>query len=123
MGRVFQGVLLTALGFLLAGVLAALLYIAFNGIHVIHTGEVLFTGMTDSLRLELPETLALSMPEPAELTVTGPNGASLPLELSILSCPTCDGQMIPVRWNLLSGEIEWQCPSCEETVTAVPGAP
>lgn len=123
MGRVLQGVLLAALGFLLAGILSALLYIAFNGIHVIHTGEVQFTGMAESLRLDLPETLELSMPEPAALTVTGPNGASLPLDLALLSCPTCDGQMIPVRWNLLTGEIEWLCPSCEETVTAPANTP
>ena len=120
MNRVFQGVLLAALGFLLAGILAALLYISFNGIHVVHSGEVFFTGMTDSLRLEMPDTVNLSMPEPAALSVTGPGGGSLPLDLSLLSCPTCGGSMIPVRWNLVTGEIEWVCPSCDDSVTSSP---
>ena len=114
MSRVVQGVLLAMLGLLLAGILSALLYVAIHGIQIHHSGDVAFTGMYDTLRLEMPNPVVLTMPGPTPLVVSGARGESIPLELPLLTCPSCGGSMVLTRWNLWSGEIEWSCPTCNE---------
>jgi len=68
------------------------------------------------------EPVTLVLDDSANLTVTGPDGGSLPASLSLLPCPACGAPMLPVRWNPWSGEIEWSCTSCD-AVIHLPAAP
>lgn len=58
----------------------------------------------DKLALEFPKSLAVEVPL-EELTVRA--------SLEGLSCPQCGkGFLLPVRWNLFTGEITWRCTAC-----------
>ncbi|MCX7750079.1 MAG: zf-TFIIB domain-containing protein [Candidatus Bipolaricaulota bacterium] len=49
----------------------------------------------------------------APLRVEAPPGPfEVRASLGGAPCPRCGGTLLPVRWNLLTGEITWRCPSC-----------
>ena len=113
MDRTPQTVVLSLIALLLLAILATLVAIAWRGVRVDHTGTVTLDGMVDAITLEMSEEpVTIQMPEPGHLIATGPTGTSIPVDLAMAGCPECGGPMIPVRWNLWTGEIEWGCPVC-----------
>jgi hypothetical protein len=120
MNRTLQTAALGMIALLLVAILATLITIAWRGVRVEHTGVVSLGGALDALPLRMIEPITLRMPEPARLITTGPEGGPIHTNLSFLPCPTCDGTMVPVRWNLWTGELDWICPQCGEAVTASP---
>jgi len=121
MNKQAQSIALAGIAVLLVAILATLLVIAVRGIRFEHTGSVTLDGMSEGVRLRMVDPVTLEMPEPAHLLATGADGEGIPIDLALLACPTCEGTMVPVRWNLWTGEIDWVCPACGETVTASPG--
>jgi len=116
--RAAQTAALLAIAVLLVAILAVLITVAWNGLRIEHTGTVAFGGPTDAVPLEMTGPITLEMPEPARLIATGADGEPIVIDLAILTCPTCGGAMVPTRWNLLTGEIDWVCPSCGEVITS-----
>jgi len=102
---VFIAILLVALVTLLA-------IIAVRGIHIHHTGYVSLGPMEEALALRMDAPVQLVMPEAVRMVTTGPDGGDVPLGLDLISCADCEGTMVPVRWNVWTGEIDWVCPSC-----------
>jgi len=109
--------------FLVAGVLGAFLFLGFQvmreGIPVRLSEPVSLPGplevrLAGPVRLSAPlqvevEKIALSFPEKFSASLAEPVEA----EVNLLRCPKCgSGTLIPVRWNLLTGEITWRCSSC-----------
>jgi len=122
MNRAIQILILVVLTALLAGVLFTLIDIARNGVRLELAGSVDVRGMPQEIALSMGEPVTLVLDDSANLTVTGPDGGSLPASLSLLPCPECGAPMLPVRWNPWSGEIEWACTSCD-AVIRLPAAP
>jgi hypothetical protein len=120
MNRTAQTALYILIAILLAGILVVLIFVARNGIRVIHGGSVSLSGIEDAIELTISDPVTIEMPTPGRIIATGAESDDIPLALSLLPCPTCDGQLLPVRWNLWSGEIEWACPTCGETMTGLP---
>ena len=105
------------------GLLAALLVIvvglATRGIRV---------EVAEPLRISGPVAIggSITVPEPISVTVDAmeirvPNPVAVELPGSTLDvrttlgapCPHCgEGVLLPVRWNLLTGEITWRCTVC-----------
>ena len=108
---------------LLAAILAILAVIAWRGLRVHHTGYVHLGPMQEGIALRVSEPIELVMPEAVRMVATGPDGGGVPLELDVLTCPGCDSTMIPVRWNLWTGEIDWLCPDCGRTHVSAPETP
>jgi hypothetical protein len=121
MNKTTVSIALAAIIVLLIAVLAALATIAWRGIRIEHAGSVTLAGMTEDVRLRMVDPVTLEMPEPAHLVTTGADGDAIPVDLSLPACPACGGPMVPVRWNLWTGRIDWVCPACGETMTASPG--
>jgi hypothetical protein len=73
------------------------------------------TGIPSEITLRVTEPVTLVMPDGARLSATVEGDAAIPVELSLALpiCPTCGEPMVPVRFNLLSGKIEWACPRCD----------
>jgi len=109
--------------FLVAGLLGAFLFLGFKitreGIPVRLSEPVSLPGpleveLSSPVSLSAPlqvevEKISLSLPERFSVTLAEPVEA----EVNLLRCPQCrDGTLIPVRWNLLTGEITWRCSSC-----------
>jgi hypothetical protein len=120
MSKAMQTTMLGMIALLLVAILATLITIAWRGVRVEHTGVVSLGETLDALPLRMIEPITLQMPEPARLITTGPEGGPIHTDLSVLPCPTCDGTMVPVRWNLWTGELDWICPECGDAVTASP---
>lgn len=89
---------------LLAGILVALIHLDKTGITVNVTGNV---GLENA-----SSGIDLTMPKPVNLIATGPNKQPVPADLSIFRCPKCGGTMLPVRFNVLNGDITWKCTKC-----------
>ena len=117
MSRVVQTVALIACAGLLLGILLVLVGIGRNGIRIELGGDVNVTGMHDRVTLSMSEPVSLRMDEPGQLVTTGPDGAPIATEISLVPCPECGGTMLPVRWSPWTGEIEWMCPGCDERTT------
>lgn len=70
--------------------------------------------VTNPLHLSAPlevrvSSLPLAIPEGFRVAVEGPVHA----DTGFLQCPFCGkGQLLPVRWNILSGSITWRCMAC-----------
>ncbi len=102
------GALLVVAG-LLAGLLVALLGLMEHGVTLRLDGPVELAGEPQTQKLIVD--LRLTEPVRAEL------GGPLDMRASIqgTACPDCDGgALLPIRWNLLTGEITWRCMGCEE---------
>ena len=105
---------------LLMAICALLALLAIRGVRVEHTGSVNLGPMQEGIALQMSAPVELVMPEAVRTIATGPDGGAVPLELDFLSCSTCDATMVPVRWNLWTGEIDWLCPDCGEALTSAP---
>jgi hypothetical protein len=117
MNRALQILTLVVLVGLLAGVLFTLIDISQNGIRLELGGSVNVSGMPEEVGLTMGDPVTLVLEDPANLTVSGPEGGAIPATLSLLSCPECGALMLPVRWNPWSGEIEWICTSCDASIS------
>jgi len=95
--------------FLLAGILVVLIHVGRTGITVNVTGRVGLENATSGIDL--------TMPTPVNLVATGPESAPIPADLSIFRCPKCGGTMLPVRFNVINGEITWKCTECGYTIS------
>lgn len=107
--------------FLVAGVLSAFLFLGFKimreGIPVRLSERV---SLPRPLEVQLVGPVSLTTPlqvEVAKISLSFPDNffvsLSQPVEVDLLRCPQCrSGTLLPVRWNLLTGEILWRCSSC-----------
>lgn len=117
MGRAWQTAILTLIAVLLAAILAVLVSIVWRGIEVKHTGSVSLESMTDGIPLRMEGPVVLETSEPVRMVATGPTSESIPVDVAFIPCPKCGGPLLPVRWKLFTGEIEWGCPACGEAET------
>ena len=122
MSRTVQTIALLTCAALLLGILLVLVDIGRGGIRIELGGEVNVTGMHDTVTLKMSEPVPLAVEEPVRLIASGADGEAIPAALSLLPCPACGASMLPVRWSPWSGDIEWACPTCGETLTR-PAAP
>jgi len=106
--EIVRAVALIALVGLLATVLVVLWEINREGVTVHLAGQVKLAETTTRVAGEV----SLVMSEPVNLIATGPENASIPANLLVAPCPQCGGSMVPIRWNPLTGEIEWSCLEC-----------
>ena len=98
---------------LLAALLILLLTIGRNGIRIETVGEVRIVGMPSEIALRMAEPVRLTMPEGTTLV----GNADIPVSVTVFPCPTCGGPLVPTRFSLFSGEIEWTCPACNAAKT------
>lgn len=117
MDRTLRIVAIVAVVGLLAAILAFLVSIAFHGIHIEYKGDVRVIGMPQEIALRLAEPVTLTMPDGAKLaaTVSGAQSAPVALAFSDILCQECGSSMLPVRFNILTGKIDWACPRCGAT--------
>lgn len=117
--------------FLVAGILGAFLVLGFKiareGVPVRLSEPVSLPGplevqlarpvtLSAPLKVEV-EKISLSLPERFSVSLSEPVEA----EVNLLRCPQCrSGTLIPVRWNLLTGEITWRCSSCGHEIKPKP---
>jgi predicted RNA-binding Zn-ribbon protein involved in translation (DUF1610 family) len=97
---------------LLVGMLIVLIQFSKDGLTVHVSGEVGLANATTGVSGQVN----LVMPEPVNLIATGPDKEPIPTDVSILRCPECGGDMIPVRYNLFTGDITWRCTDCGYTI-------
>ena len=109
MKQIAQVAAAVAVIFLLAGILVTLVHLGRTGMTVNVTGNVGLDNATSGI--------TLAMPQPVNLIATGPDNQPVPADLSIFRCPKCGGTMLPVRFNVLNGEITWKCTECGYTLT------
>ena len=120
MNRWVLGAALVAVIGLLASLLVMVVILASRGISVhlaepIRISGPLIVGGT----IAVDEPIAVSM-DVVEIRVPQPVSVELPLSaldvratLAGAPCPHCaEGVLLPVRWNLLTGEIIWRCTAC-----------
>jgi ribosomal protein S27AE len=103
--------LLAVLTGLLISTFVLLFKISHDGIAIRLTGRVEVTNATTGVTGEV----SLVMPNPVSLIATGPRQEPIPANLSLIPCPKCGGTMLPVRFNLWTGAIEWRCLTCGYT--------
>jgi hypothetical protein len=120
MNRALQPILLVAVAVLLVGILVVLVQLAHRGVRIEHAGTVELSGLQDTIRLQMGEPITLQMPDPAYLVATGAQDDEIPVRVALPRCSACGASMLPVRWNLWTGQIEWACPTCGEPPTAAP---
>lgn len=102
---------------LLLAVLFMLVSIGRNGLSIRLGGDINLSDLTDriTVKLSMDDPIVLEIPQPVQMVAAGPEGDAIPATLSFVSCPRCDGAMLPSTWNLWTGKIEWTCPTCGET--------
>lgn len=108
---------------IIAGLLASLLIVALGlarrGVRV---------QLAEPIRISGPLAIGgnITVQEPITVTMDAmeirvPHGVSVALPSTPLAvqatlgvpCPHCEeGVLLPVRWNLFTGEIRWQCTAC-----------
>jgi len=103
---------------LLATVLVFLWEINREGVTVHLSGQVKLVDTTTGVAGEV----SLVMSEPVSLIASGPQDTPIPANLSVVPCPQCGGNMLPIRWNLFSGEIQWRCLECGYSTKQIPAA-
>jgi hypothetical protein len=114
-GRIAQTSVLIAIAVLLAAILGTLVTIAWRGVRIEHVGAVSLDAITGGIPLEMAGPITLEMTAPVHLVTTGAESDAVPIDLSLPTCPECGGSLVPVRFNLWTGEIEWACPACSGT--------
>ncbi len=102
-------VALVSLIVLLAGILVLLVQITRHGLTINVTGVV---SLADA---GVSGEVTLVMPEAINLIATGPENGPVSGTIALLSCSQCGESMLPVRFNLFTGEIEWRCTGCGHT--------
>ena len=105
--------ILVAVGLLVA-ILVFLVSVSRNGIHISYSGDVRIVGIPQEIALRMDEPILLSMPDGTTLaaTVTGAETGPVTLAFASALCPTCGSSMLPVRFNVITGKIDWACPQC-----------
>ncbi|MCK5246529.1 hypothetical protein KAR02_06500 [Candidatus Bipolaricaulota bacterium] len=101
---------------LLLAILFMLVSISRNGLNIRLGGDKDLSDMSDQVTVELTmdEPIVLAIPQPVQMVATGPDGEAIPATLSFVRCPSCNGSMLPSKWNPWTGQIEWTCPACGE---------
>ena len=99
---------------LLVAILVFLVSVSRNGVRIDISGDVRVVGIPQEIALRINEPVLLSMPDGTTLaaTVTGADTGPVTLAFASALCPTCGSSMLPVRFNVLTGKIEWACPQC-----------
>ncbi len=101
------GALLVVAG-LLAGLLVVLLGLVEHGVTLRLHGPIELAGEPQTQQLNVD----LRLTEPIRADLGGP--LDLRATVQGIPCPDCDGgTLLPLRWNLLTGEITWRCVGCE----------
>jgi hypothetical protein len=118
MKGIANSVALIALIGLLATVLVVLWQINREGVTVHLSGQVKLVDAATGVAGEV----SLVMSEPVNLIATGPLETPIPANLSVVTCPQCGGNMLPIRWSLFSGEIQWRCLECGYSTKQIPAA-
>ena len=108
MKQIALTVVLVALIGLLTIITVFLAQIGHDGIPIRLGGQVEIVNTATGVTGEV----SLVMPNPVNLIATGPQEQPIPANLAIIPCPQCGGTMLPVRWNLWTGEIDWRCIEC-----------
>jgi hypothetical protein len=115
------GALIVVVG-LLGALLVLVAGLATRGLTVRLAGPVELQdplGVTVRGEIALPEPVEVALndvsvrlPQPL-LVQASPTELAVRAAIAGLSCPQCEeGLLIPVRWNLLTGEITWRCTAC-----------
>ena len=115
MDRTLRTLAILATVGLLVAILIFVISVSRNGIHISYSGDVRIVGIPQEIALRMDEPILLSMPDGTTLaaTVTGAQTGPVTLAFAAAVCPTCGSSMLPVRFNVLTGKIEWACPQCE----------
>jgi len=100
----------------LLGILFMLFSISRNGLNIRLGGDINLSDLSDHITVELTmdEPISLALPQPIQMVATGPGGEAIPATLAFAICPNCGGSMLPSKWNLWDGQIEWTCPVCDQ---------
>ena len=117
MDRTLRVLGIVAIVGLLAAILAFLVVLSRNGIHIDYKGDVQIIGMPKEVALRFAGPVTLTLADGATLTaaVSGIQTAPVALAFAGATCPTCGSAMLPVRYDVLTGRIEWACPNCGKT--------
>ena len=108
----------------LLAILFMLFSISRNGLNIRLGGDINLSDLSDhmTVKLTMDEPISLALPQPIQMVATGPDGEAIPATLAFAICPHCGGPMLPSKWNLWDGRIEWTCPVCDALDPTV-GAP
>lgn len=105
---------------LLTSLLVLGIVLATRGISVQLAEPIHISGpLTIGGNITVQEPIAVTM-DAMEIRVPQPVAVALPRDtldvratLGGAPCPRCgEGVLLPVRWNLLTGEIVWRCTAC-----------
>jgi len=122
MNRWILGTALAIVIALLAALLVMVVGLTTRGVPVRLVGPV---ALQDPVVMNVPGGIALR--EPVEIALedvsvrlpqplvvaAGPAELGVNAAIQGLSCPQCgNGILLPVRWNLFTGEITWRCAAC-----------
>ena len=115
MDRTLRTLAILATVGLLVAILVFVISVSRNGIHISYSGDVRIVGIPQEIALRMAEPILLSMPDGTTLaaTVTGAETGPVTLAFATALCPTCGSSMLPVRFNVITGKIEWACPQCD----------
>ncbi|QAA77119.1 MAG: hypothetical protein BIP78_1353 [Candidatus Bipolaricaulis sibiricus] len=105
---------------LLGAILAIVVSLATRGVSVHLAQPITLSGpltVGGTIAVEAPVAVTMDVVEirvPQPVTVDLPVSAlDVRATLGGAPCPHCgEGTLLPVRWNLLTGEITWRCPVC-----------
>jgi len=119
-GRIVIILALLASVVLLSAILFLLVSISRNGLHLDLGGNITLGELGDRITVELKidEPITVGLDQPVQMFASGPNGDPIPVTLGTASCPTCGGSMLPSKWNIWDGRIEWICPVCGDTAAS-----
>lgn len=122
MNRWVLGAALGAVIGLLASLLVIVVLLASRGISVHLSEPISISGpLTVGGAIAVEEPIAVAM-DVVEIRMLHPISVDLPTgtldvraTLAGAPCPHCaEGVLLPVRWNLFTGEITWRCTACGE---------
>ena len=107
--RTVRLAIMTTIIGLLVAILILLLTVGRDGLRIQTVGEVRIVGMPSEIALRMADPVKLTMPEGTTLV----GDAGIPVTVTAFPCPKCGGAMVPTRFNLFTGKIEWTCPTCD----------
>ncbi len=114
MQKTLRALAFAALLGLLASILVLLIVLLTNGIKIEYAGDVRVLGMPSEIALRIAEPATITIADGATITaaVAGTRDAPVGISFASALCPTCGAAMLPVRYDVLTGKIEWACPQC-----------
>lgn len=115
MERTLRTLAVVALIGLLAAILGLLIVLVLHGIRIEYEGDVRVIGMPSEIQLRFAEPAVVEFADGTRVTASVSGDAASPVAIAFASalCPDCGGAMLPVRYDVLSGKIEWACPKCD----------